>query len=194
MPRIDTRKFYKASLKRYAQTAQGLQWHSEASQQIRFDALRSLLPDDLHNYSIVDAGCGFGDFYIYLQQHNLTPRSYIGIDCLDFMCTIARNNTKQTIIQADITTKTTLPIADFYICSGAMNTLTKFESYLFIHNCYHHATQGFCFNILYKNTHSNTYNYFYKQDIQQLKKSLHVSQIRMKKEYIEDDRTFLFLK
>jgi len=194
MPRIDTRKFYKASLKRYAQTPQGVQWHSKDSQRIRFEMILKMLPKDLHNITLVDAGCGFGDFYIYLQQHNITLKKYIGIDCLDFMCTIAQQNTQQQIIHADITTKTKLPVADFYICSGAMNTLTKFESYLFIRNCFTHAKRGFIFNILYGEATSSSYNYFTQEDIQQLTTSLHVSSFQEAKAYKKNDKTFIFQK
>jgi SAM-dependent methyltransferase len=194
MPRINTKKFYTASLKRYAQTAKGVQWHSQESQEIRFKVILQMLPKDLYNYTLVDAGCGFGDFYNYLQKHHIKVNNYIGIDCLDFMCKIARKTTNQEIVYADITKESSLPIGDFYICSGAMNTLTKFESYQFIHNCYQHAKKGFIFNALYANKHSITYNYFTNTDIQQLLTHLHVKYMKTQNDYLEEDITILFLR
>lgn len=42
----------------------------------------------------------------------------------------------------------TIPKRDYYVCSGAMNILTKEEMFLFIENCYIHSKKGFVFNFL----------------------------------------------
>jgi len=194
MPRVDTKTFYKASLQKYAQTPKGVQWNSLASQQIRFEALVHLLPDDLSPYTLVDAGCGFGDFYTFLQTRNKLPKKYIGIDCLDFMCSIASRNTQQTIIHEDILHPKQLPVADFYICSGALNTLSKFESYLFIQNCYQHAREGVVFNTLYGTKKSQTYNYLHTQDIENLQQTLQVDTVQIYEGYIDNDITLGFFK
>ncbi len=194
MPRIDTKQFYKAALKKYAQTPQGVHWSSLHSQQQRFKMIKQLLPSDLRHYTLVDAGCGFGDFYTFLEQHNTIPKEYIGVDCLDFMCSIASRNTQQTILQQNLITPINLPQKDFYICSGALNTLTKFESYQFIHNCFLHANVGVIFNILYGTKESQTYNYFTMQDINTLAQTLRVTKKLIKKGYLKNDITVGFFK
>lgn len=66
MNRIDNDRFYISGIIDHGLTPQGLRWHSAHSQEIRFEQLFSLLPAG--SFSIVDAGCGFGDLYHYISQ------------------------------------------------------------------------------------------------------------------------------
>lgn len=193
MPLIDSEKFYKTSIKTHGISAKGLNWNSKESQEIRFDVILDILPDDLTQISIADAGCGFGDFYLYLMQNNTPIKRYIGIDSLDEMCKIASIRTDCEIIQADICTDM-LPDADFYICSGAMNVLNKFETYQFISNCYDTSKKGFIFNILYGDKDSVTYNYFSMNKLKQIAKALKVKKMKTTQNYLDYDITVAFLK
>jgi len=193
MPRIDSEKFYMAALKKHGISSCGLNWSSDAHQTIRFDKILTLLGEDIKNISIVDAGCGFGDFYMYLQDNNLHVEKYTGIDSLKKMCTIAKKKTGCDIIHADITTSQ-LPSADYYICSGALNVLTAFETHLFIQNCFTSSKKGFIFNALFGNKESDTYNYINMAGIQELAKILHVKKISFIEGYLEHDITVGFFK
>ena len=193
MPKINNKQFYKSSIKKYGNSAKGVQWNSESTQQIRFDIILNMLPDDLYNFTLVDAGCGFGDFYEWMHKNNKTPLKYIGIDALDEMVKIASKNTSQEIIMADIC-KDTLVKADYYICSGAMNILEQFETHLFIQNCYNSCKYGFIFNILHGDTQSKTYNYVTTSTIKKIAKSLNVKTMKIKTGYLENDITVAFLK
>ena len=191
MPRIDSEKFYLSSIESYGHTAKGVNWVSSETQELRFNIITSLLPKQFN--SIVDAGCGFGDFYKYLQNESITFKKYTGIDSLHKMCTIARKNTQQEIILADIT-KETLPTAEYYICSGAMNILNPFETYLFISNCFKSSKKAFIFNILYGSKQSDTYNYFKLNQIQDIAKKLKVKNILLRDNYMNNDITVGFYK
>ena len=68
MPRIDNEKFYKSAIEMFGTTAKGVNWHSKEYQKIRFDMILALLPKKLNKFSLIDAGCGFGDLYIYLDK------------------------------------------------------------------------------------------------------------------------------
>ena len=193
MPRIDSEKFYKAALKQYGATAYGLHWASDAHQSIRFDKIVTLLHKPLDSATIADAGCGFGDFYLFLQDNSLHVNKYIGIDSLQEMCEIAKKRTACEILHADIT-KAQLPLADYYVCSGALNILTPFETELFIRNCFESSKKGFVFNALYGDKKSDTYNYINMQTIQSLATRLHVKSIRFEEGYIEHDITVGFYK
>lgn len=193
MPRIDNRKFYLNAIKLHGESAKGLNWNSSQHQLLRFEALLSLLPDDLSALSIVDAGCGFGDFYHYLRENKREPKQYIGIDSLSEMCAIATKNTAQEIINADIC-KAHLPKADYYICSGALNILTPYESIEFILNCYKSSKKAFLFNALCAEKISQTYNYFKKQNIQRVAKELHVRELLFKSGYLANDISVGFYK
>lgn len=190
IPRIDNKHFYTSAIDRYGITAKGLHWHSQKNQMLRFDAILKLLPDNLSGFSIGDAGCGFGDFYLYMEQK---PKKYIGIDSLPNMQFIASKKTAQKIILANIC-KEELPKVDYYVCSGALNILTRFETYQFIQNCYRSSKIGFVFNALYGNKRSKIYNYLNKQDIYKIAKSLGVKNISFVENYLDGDITVVFLK
>ncbi|WP_457748204.1 class I SAM-dependent methyltransferase [Sulfurimonas sp.] len=188
MPRINNEIFYKNALKKYGISASGLNWHSTQSQKIRFEVIHSLLSKGLKSYSLIDAGCGFGDFYLYLQERQSLPKQYIGVDFLECMCNITQTATAQPTLQKDIT-KQELPNADYIVCSGALNILTKFESYQFIYNCFKHSNVAFVFNILYGDIQSQTYNYFNKDDIKNIIKELNVKNVKIEEGYMPNDIT-----
>lgn len=191
MPRVDSDLLYKNAITEHGITPQGLCWLSAMHQQIRFSTILSLLPEDLSDARVVDAGCGFGDFYSYLCNNGIKVKEYIGIDTLEEMCIIAKKRTKQTIIHANII-KAELPTADYYICSGALNILTPFETLQFIKNCYKASKKGFIFNALYGEKESNIYNYLSSESIKKIAKELHVKSVKYENEYLENDVTVGF--
>jgi len=193
MPKIDSEKFYTSAIQYYGTTAKGVNWASKENQEVRFEALLSLLPKDIKNYSIADAGCGFGDLYLYMLKRKKEPKKYIGIDSLIDMYSIASENTAQEIYILDIT-KEELPTADYYLCSGALNILTKFETHQFIQNCFKSSKYGFIFNILYADKESPTYNYLTKESIQKIAQELHVKEVLFKEGYLQEDITVAFLR
>jgi len=193
MPRINSKKFYASSIKTYGTTPKGLNWNSLESQNIRFDVILDMLPNDLSQLSIADAGCGFGDMYLYMLKKNKRVKKYTGIDSLRQMCKIAARKTGCEIIQADICIDI-LPDADFYICSGAMNILEEFETYQFILNCYSSCKKGFIFNILHGNKKSDTFNYFCTKQLEEIAKELKVKKVETLQGYLESDITVAFLK
>jgi len=193
MPRIDSEKFYTSAIEKHGTTAKGVNWASKENQHIRFAELLKLLPSKLHNVTFVDAGCGFGDLYLYMKKRKRLPKKYIGIDSLTDMYSIASQNTAQEILIADIC-KETLPNADYYVCSGALNVLTKFETHQFIRNCYNSSKQGFIFNILFGDKESETYNYMNAKEISQIAKELNVRELLFRGDYLENDMTVGFFK
>lgn len=190
MPRISNRQFYISALRTYGQTPRGLNWLSKENQALRFDAIVELLPQDISSLTLGDAGCGFGDFYNFLAQK---PKNYIGLEIVPELQKIAQTNTSSTIILSDIT-KDKLPVQDYYVCSGALNILTTFETYQFLSNCYKASKKGFIFNALYANKESKTYNYLNKEKIENIAKNLNVQNIVYKEDYLKNDITVGFYK
>lgn len=193
MPRIDSEKFYTSAIEMHGISAQGVNWSSKETQTIRFRIILDILNKNLSKFSIVDAGCGFGDFYNYLVKKKKKPKKYIGIDSLVDMYSIASQKTGCEILIADIT-KDKLPKADFYVCSGAMNVLNKFETHLFMRNCYDSCTKAFVFNILHGKKESDTYNYLSTLDIKNIANKLGVNKIIFKDNYLDGDITVGFFK
>jgi SAM-dependent methyltransferase len=193
MPKIDNKLFYTSAISKHGTTAKGVNWASEKNQKLRFKILLEMLPKDLSKSTLSDIGCGFGDFYTYMDKKKNLPKEYIGVDSLSDMYEIATNNTGCKILLADAT-KDKLPSSDYSICSGAMNTLTHFETHQFIYNAYLTCKKGFIFNILHGEEKSKTYNYTTTKQIKQIAKDLHVKDVVFKTGYLDNDITVGFFK
>lgn len=189
MNRIDNYRFYASGIIDHGFTAQGLRWHSQHSQEIRFHQLLSFLPKE--PLAIVDAGCGFGDLYHYLQARN-DNISYIGIDSMDVMVQEAQARTGQKILHADILFDS-LPEADFYVCSGALNILTRQGAFRFIERCFHTSKQGFIFNFLEGEKVSALYNYLRESDVNAFGRRLG-ARVEFRRHYYDSDCTAAFYK
>ena len=187
MPRINNDKFYKNALKKHGATAKGLNWHDDYSQVTRFEVILEMLPD-ITGSSIIDAGCGFGDFYEFIKEFDV---SYLGYDIVEENVNIAKQRTSQEIVVKDIL-KDSLEFADYYIASGSMNILSRFETFLFIERCFEHSKKGFIFNLPYGKDESRNFNYFLPQEIKHFAKKFEC-EVTAKSGYLPHDFT-VFLK
>ncbi len=188
MPRIPHDSFYLKAFAKYGINPKGVCWIDQKRQFLRFSKLLEALPDDLSKTTLADAGCGFGDLYLYLQKQGISPKHYIGIETLNEFATIAKRRTKQTILHRDIL-KDDLPSADFYLCSGALNTLSSFETRLFLQRLFEHAKQGVVFNFLCGDKASEVYNYIEENKIYTLIEALGGEIFYKSKDYIPNDMT-----
>lgn len=193
MPKIDNNTFYSSAIQKHGTSAKGVNWNSEATQKLRFKTILELLPPSLSEFSIIDAGCGFGDFYLYLEKNNNLPKKYTGVDCHNDMVSIASNNTGCEILNIDIV-QDKLPKSDFIICSGAMNTLSIYETYMFMRNCFLSSKEAFVFNILHGNKESETYNYLTTKQIELFARDLNVKKVTYIDGYLDADITVRFDK
>ena len=66
-------------------------WGSKESQTIRFRVLTEV--GELSGKSILDVGCGTGDFYKFMSENGIFPKKYIGIDINPLMIAMAKKNT-----------------------------------------------------------------------------------------------------
>ena len=81
-PEIDTSRWYAEKVARHGFDHRGLGFRTRSSQEKRFEALISL--GDFQGRSVLDVGCGFGDFLAYLRDHGIEPR-YTGLDICEPM-------------------------------------------------------------------------------------------------------------
>jgi SAM-dependent methyltransferase len=187
MPRVETDHFYRRSLERHGHTAEGVQWNSTHSQHARFEILRQFLPEDLSTLTLADAGCGLGDFYSFLDTQGSRPDRYVGLDVVEPMVEAARLRTGCEILLLDILQEP-LPQADYYVCSGAMNTLTREETRAFIERCFMASTRGFVFNLLLGQDSSQHYNLCLPEDVREWTRHLDAG-IEIADGYLHDDFT-----
>lgn len=192
MPRVDNEDFYRGALDAHGETARGVHWISTETQEVRFKVLRGFLPQDLSDMTLVDAGCGFGDLYCYLEREGTSPGRYLGLDVMTSMVETARRRTGREILICDVL-RDPLPEADYYLCSGAMNNLTRDEARQFIRNCYHACHKAFVFNLLKGRINSGIYNFFLPREIKRLGEELG-AEPRVQEGYLAGDFTTAFFK
>ncbi len=186
MSRIDNYKYYNEVLQRHGVSAQGVHWSSQESQYRRFETLLEMI-DIAEDETVVDVGCGFADLYLYMQEKGSLPRSYIGLEVMESMVEEARNRVDCEIRVCDVLYDP-LPAADYYVCSGAMNILTRDETYAFIQRCLDKSIKGFVFNMLEGEDESMVYNYYRPKEIETIAKELGAV-FSMKKGYLPRDFT-----
>ena len=188
MNKISNHKFYKKSIEEFGVSAQGVHWNSKHTQYKRFEIITKLIKKEIKNSSIVDAGCGFAEYYHYLQTNNKVPLLYIGIDCEASMIEYSKKrfNTLTFFIQNIIEDK--LHNADYYICSGGLNILTKEKISIFINKCFEASNKGFIFNYLKGLTFQNVS----QSDIIEICNE-YTNELIIKENYLENDFT-IFMK
>jgi SAM-dependent methyltransferase len=80
-------EYYSKRFRDYGEDVKSL-WGSKESQEIRFAIFCRI--GELDGASILDVGCGFGDFYGYLERCNIRPKDYLGLDCVEETLAVAR--------------------------------------------------------------------------------------------------------
>ncbi|ADV46379.1 class I SAM-dependent methyltransferase [Nitratifractor salsuginis] len=186
MARIDQIAFYDEKLRTYGLNAEGVAWDSARTQRRRFGAIASCL-GRLQGDTLVDAGCGLGDFYLYLQEQGNLPGRYIGIDLHPEMAAAARERTGCEILRRDIL-RQKLPLADWYVASGSMNLLTRTETGIFIRRCFEKSRKGFVFNLLEGRERSGEFGYWKPREVIELCRPLGAT-VSIKEGYLEGDFT-----
>jgi len=190
MARVNQKEFYQNNYDAYGVSAEGVAWDSSITQNRRFSAILSCL-GELKNDTLVDAGCGFGDFYLYLKEKNNVPKTYTGLDLCEPMVKEAKVRTGCKIVQRDILHQT-IPMADWYVASGSMNLLTELETRIFIQRCFEKSRKGFVFNLLDGKKREGNYSYWNPHDILEFCRTFSKN-VSVKEGYMEGDFTVTLL-
>lgn len=108
-------------IKDYGIRPKGLGWGSKNSQYIRFETLSEI--GDLNTKTILDVGCGFGDFYGFLLKNKkIKLKRYFGIDINPLMITIAKKKYPRTEFEVNDLLEVSLPKSfDYVVESGIFN-------------------------------------------------------------------------
>lgn len=188
MFQINNKKFYSDSIKRFGISAQGVHWNSKYSQYTRFEIITACIQKELPTSVVIDAGCGFGEYFNYLSSKKHRIKKYIGIDCEESMINIAQERFPQTEFYIKDVLTQTLQQADYYVCSGALNLLNKENFYHFIHQAWNNSTKGFVFNFLKE----ESFNHITPQEVIDFCHTL-TPKIEIHDKYLKNDMT-LFLE
>jgi len=140
---------YRDSVKAYGGTFEATLWRSKAGQITRFATFQKFV--DFTDVSILDVGCGIGDFAQFLHDQQIAFDSFHGIDAMDDMIITANNRhlERSTFSTADIVTSHgDLPSADWITCSGTLNAMGEELAISIIDALFDHCTVGLAFNFL----------------------------------------------
>jgi len=108
--------FYTNLINKYGIDVRSLNWRSKESQELRFRILAEI--GDLNGKSILDVGCGLGDFYEYLGKNN-TSFQYKGIDITPKMIEVARKRFPETSFEVrDLLEDEVIERFDYVFASG----------------------------------------------------------------------------
>ena len=145
--------YYAAKLHEHGETAQGVDWKSEESQQLRFEQLFALLGKE-RSFSVLDFGCGWGALFERLLRDGREPR-YFGFDVSVAMVERARAryvSDRRATFTADAAE---LGPVDYVLASGIFNVKLDtpdeaWRSYVLqvLDDMNRLATRGFAFNAL----------------------------------------------
>jgi cyclopropane fatty-acyl-phospholipid synthase-like methyltransferase len=147
-------EYYRDKLQRFGGTAQGMDWKNEETQLLRFEVISRYI-DFSSNPSVLDVGCGNGEFYNYCAARKLNI-NYKGIDVVPEMVKLANERFKKNIAQVSgLTDLSASEQFDYVIASGTFNTkLTsdeaEYEKYFYenIDCMYKHAKRAAIFNCM----------------------------------------------
>jgi SAM-dependent methyltransferase len=145
--------YYASKLEAHGSTPQGVDWNGIASQERRHRQFLRLL-DGKPNASVIDLGCGFGDFLRFLRAEGYRGR-FTGYDIAPAMIEKARELHGETDDRQWRIGAEPLDVADFAIASGIFNVRGDVADDIWTRHV--HRTidilaragrQGFAFNVL----------------------------------------------
>jgi len=118
-------KRYEDRFKEHGINVQALASGSTDHQKIRFDALLEV--GNLNGKTVLDIGCGFGDFYGYLKEKGITAK-YIGVDiCPPFIDVCKERFPEAAFEVCDIENSTPEGKFDYVISSQTFNNKLQFS-------------------------------------------------------------------
>jgi SAM-dependent methyltransferase len=145
-------RYYSAKFDEHGARAEGVDWNSAESQELRFEQLAHLFRADTGSFSVNDLGCGYGAFAAFLRQRGYDAR-YTGYELSPAMLESARET-----FHADERVRFVagaLEPADYSVASGIFNVRLGFgddewRAYVeaTIEDLARASGSGFAFNML----------------------------------------------
>ena len=122
-------RYFNHRITQFGPTIEGLQWQSRDSQETRYNVIKHHLPNQ--KSSLLDVGCGCGDFFHYLKKHQL-PFHYTGIDVSANMIISAQESYPSGIFKCLSLEEISINHSfDYVVASGTFNIrMYDYQNYL----------------------------------------------------------------
>ncbi len=189
---------YVEAARRHGGGFRSLLWASAATQRQRFEVIDSLY--DASGRSVLDVGCGRGDYLRFLLALGVRPAEYLGIEAVPALaaeaarCAPEPGDPRVTIIQADFLRepKRLFVGADVTVISGSLNTVPDADFYTTISRAFEASTEALVFNFLDSPVLAGREYLHWRSpnDVLAFAKGL-TSDVRMENTYMEGDGTMV---
>jgi SAM-dependent methyltransferase len=141
---------YDKRLAQYADDIRTLASGTEERRRLRFEVLAQIGIQS--GCSVLDLGCGFGDFFAYLKERGVKCR-YVGYDINSKLIAVARQKHPAAEFAVRDIQVDEFPEFDFIVSSSAFNLrLASQDNYDFLADvlkrCYEHARSGVAVDLL----------------------------------------------
>jgi len=143
--------YYDKKIKEYGPTSKGVDWNGKESQYLRFNILSNIF-EKKNDFSLLDYGCGYGEFLNFLDKNNYKNISYTGFDLSDEMITVAQSKFTNNYFTNKIPQNL---IYDYVILSGTLhikleNSEDKWKQHIIktLNSLNQISKKGFAFNLL----------------------------------------------
>jgi SAM-dependent methyltransferase len=148
----EIKEHYKKLFLQHGMDPKSVQWSDSITQTNRFKILSEI---DANLKSVIDVGCGLGDFFTYLKKDKEFSGKYLGLDYLqEFVdaCNEQFRSEGNTAFQLfDLTTDEFPPAYDYIFLSGVFNNkIEQDEQFMYqsIEKMFKAALKGVSFNAL----------------------------------------------
>lgn len=142
-------KPYEDAVETHGGTFEATLWCSKQGQLSRFKTFATSI--NFTDTTIVDVGCGIGDFAAFLIDSNISFQSYLGVDAMEEMIKSAKERTlpKCSFETGDVVIdERFFKNADWLIFSGTLNAMNQKEALVLITHAFHSCRVGVAFNFL----------------------------------------------
>jgi SAM-dependent methyltransferase len=142
-------KPYEEAVEIHGGTFEATLWYSKQGQFLRFKTFSNEI--EFGGTTIVDVGCGIGDFASYLIESKIEFNSYLGVDAMKAMIESANARTlpKCTFETGDVLIDNRfLQNADWFVFSGTLNAMVQPDAMALIQQAFHASRVGVAFNFL----------------------------------------------
>jgi len=116
----ENKKYYNETYRLFGEGEPRVLWQQKECQRGRFERQASFF--NYTDKSVLDVGCGYGDFYFYLLEQGMRPKCYIGVDLVHSHCKVARERLPKDaiVIEGDFLEKS-IQNVELAVLSGALN-------------------------------------------------------------------------
>lgn len=134
-----------------ADSSFALGWRNEHDQRVRFEALTAIA--DLNGKTMLDAGCGYADLYIFLKESYPQMAHYYGIEQITELmdeATLRYGHLPDVTLISRNFLYADFPVCDYVLASGSLNYGSSISGFIYkaIEKLYSHCTIGLGFNLL----------------------------------------------